>query len=63
MQVLPLACAFVGYIVLWNICLRVNSVVFYQLSKIMITPGVVILQAILFRMVPPLLPARPVPRC
>ena len=50
-QVLPLAGAFVGYIVLWNICLRVNSVVFYQLSKIMITPGVVILQAILFRMV------------
>ena len=57
LQVLPLAAAFCGYIVLWcshwpasaaadaaaalthsacvhrNVCLRVNSVVFYQLSK------------------------------
>ena len=37
---LPLATAFVGYIVSWNMSLRVNPVGFYQLSKIMITPVV-----------------------
>ena len=32
-QVLPLAVAFVGYVVLWNVSLQLNSVGFYQLMK------------------------------
>ena len=38
MQVAPLAAAFVGYVVFWNLSLQVNSVGFYQLSKIMVLP-------------------------
>lgn len=44
LQVLPLAVAFVGYIVGWNLCLQMNPVGFYQLSKIMITPAVVVIE-------------------
>ena len=44
LQVLPLAAAFVGYIVFWNLSLQINPVGFYQLSKIMITPAVVVLE-------------------
>ena len=34
----PLAAAFVGYIVFWNLSLQSNPVGFYQLSKIMVRP-------------------------
>ena len=36
LRVLPLAAAFVGYIVFWNLSLQTNPVGFYQLSKIMV---------------------------
>ena len=44
LHVLPLAATFVGYIVFWNLSLQINPVGFYQLSKIMITPAVVVLE-------------------
>ena len=44
---IPLAGSFLGYIVCWNLSLRVNPVGFYQLSKIMITPTVVALEVML----------------
>ena len=44
MQVAPLAAAFVGYVVFWNLSLQVNSVGFYQLSKIMVLPTVAALE-------------------
>ena len=43
-QVAPLAAAFVGYVVFWNLSLQVNSVGFYQLSKIMVLPTVAALE-------------------
>ena len=36
LRVMPLAAAFVGYIVFWNLSLQSNPVGFYQLSKIMV---------------------------
>ena len=47
MQVAPLAAAFVGYVVFWNLSLQVNSVGFYQLSKIMVLPTVAALEVII----------------
>lgn len=44
MQVAPLAAAFVGYVVFWNLSLQMNSVGFYQLSKIMVLPSVAALE-------------------
>ena len=44
LEVTPLAGAYVGYIVFWNLSLQINPVGFYQLSKIMITPAVVCLE-------------------
>ncbi|KAK9827987.1 hypothetical protein WJX81_005426 [Elliptochloris bilobata] len=46
-QVLPLAVAFVGYVVLWNVSLQLNSVGFYQLMKIMTLPAVVLLEYVM----------------
>ncbi|CAL5229693.1 g13065 [Coccomyxa viridis] len=46
MQVAPLAAAFVGYVVFWNLSLQVNSVGFYQLSKIMVLPTVAALECL-----------------
>lgn len=43
-QVAPLAAAFVGYVVFWNLSLQMNSVGFYQLSKIMVLPTVAALE-------------------
>ena len=43
-QTVPLALSFVGYVVFWNYSLRLNSVGFYQLSKVLITPAVVVLE-------------------
>lgn len=51
-QILPLAAAFVGYIVFWNLSLQLNSVGFYQLSKIFIAPAIIILEAVWFSKLP-----------
>ena len=51
-QILPLAAAFVGYIVFWNLSLQLNSVGFYQLSKILIAPAIIILEAVWFSKLP-----------
>ena len=45
LQVFPLAAAFVGYVVLWNQSLQLNSVGFYQLAKIAITPALIAIEA------------------
>ncbi len=52
MQILPLAAAFVGYIVFWNLSLQMNSVGFYQLSKILIAPAIIIIEAIWYSKLP-----------
>ena len=44
-QVFPLAAAFVGYVVLWNLSLQLNPVGFYQLAKILIAPAVIGIEA------------------
>lgn len=49
LQVAPLAVAFVGYVVLWNVSLQLNSVGFYQLMKIMTLPAVVLLEYAMLR--------------
>ena len=51
-QVLPIAAAFVGYIVFWNLSLQMNTVGFYQLSKILIAPAIIIIEAIWFKRTP-----------
>ena len=45
---LPLAAAFVGYVVLWNLSLQLNPVGFYQLAKIAITPAVLAIEAVFY---------------
>lgn len=47
-QVAPLAAAFVGYVVLNNISLNLNSVGFYQISKILISPMILVLEKVLY---------------
>lgn len=44
----PLAVAYVGYIVLNNLNLRLNTVGFYQISKIAVAPAVLGLEAVFF---------------
>lgn len=44
---LPLACAYVGYVVLNNLSLQVNQVGFYQLTKICIAPVVLVMEVCL----------------
>lgn len=51
-QILPMAAAFVGYIVFWNLSLQLNSVGFYQLSKILIAPAIILIEAVWFKKVP-----------
>ena len=51
-QVAPLALAFVGYIVLGNLNLKVNTVSFYQITKIAVAPAVLAIDFILYRRVP-----------
>ncbi|CAD7703136.1 unnamed protein product [Ostreobium quekettii] len=48
MRLLPLAAAFVAYIVLCNLNLNINTVGFYQISKIAVAPAVLGLEAVLF---------------
>lgn len=43
-ETVPLALSFVGYVVFWNWSLKLNSVGVYQLSKVLITPAVVVLE-------------------
>jgi uncharacterized membrane protein YiaA len=42
----------VGYIVFWNLSLQLNSVGFYQLSKILIAPAIILIEAFWFNKVP-----------
>lgn len=53
LAVAPLAAAYVGYIVLCNLSLNVNTVGFYQVMKIAVAPTVMVLDLLLFRIVPP----------
>lgn len=50
---LALAAAFTGYIVLCNVSLFINTVGFYQLTKIAIAPTVMIMEAAVQRRAPP----------
>lgn len=47
-QVLPLAAAYVGYVVLNNLSLKLNTVGFYQISKICIMPTLIAIEIALF---------------
>lgn len=48
-RLLPLAFAYVGYIVLCNLNLNVNPVGFYQISKIVVAPAVLLIEAIWYK--------------
>jgi len=48
-QMLPVCAFFAGYVVLGNLSLTLNSIGFYQLSKVMTTPTVVLINFVLFR--------------
>ncbi|OQU96123.1 hypothetical protein CLAIMM_02252 [Cladophialophora immunda] len=48
-DVLPLSTLFLGFLVLGNLSLALNTVSFYQLAKIMTTPTVVAINFLLFR--------------
>jgi solute carrier family 35, member E3 len=45
----PLAAAFVGYIVLCNLSLNLNTVGFYQVMKIAVAPTVLVMESLAFR--------------
>ena len=47
-QVAPLAAAYVGYVVLNNLSLKLNTVGFYQISKICIMPTLIAIEFALF---------------
>ncbi|GIL90469.1 hypothetical protein Vretifemale_18118 [Volvox reticuliferus] len=53
-RLVPLAAAYVAYIVLCNLSLKVNTVGFYQVMKIAVAPTVIALELVMFRRVPPL---------
>lgn len=48
-KLLPLAAAYVGYIVLCNLNLNLNPVGFYQIMKIAVAPAVLLLEFIFYR--------------
>jgi solute carrier family 35 protein E3 len=48
LAVAPLAAAYVGYVVLCNVSLRVNTVGFYQISKICIMPVLILIELVLY---------------
>lgn len=48
LRLLPLAAAYVGYIVLCNLNLNLNTVGFYQISKIAVAPAVLGIEAAFF---------------
>lgn len=49
LKILPLSGLFAGFLILNNLSLANNSVGFYQLSKILTTPSVVLINFVLFR--------------
>ncbi|GLI68535.1 hypothetical protein VaNZ11_012975 [Volvox africanus] len=53
-RLVPLAAAYVAYIVLCNLSLKVNTVGFYQVMKIAVAPTVIGLELVMFGRVPPL---------
>ncbi|KAJ4989350.1 triose-phosphate transporter [Stagonosporopsis vannaccii] len=48
-HMMPVCAFFAGYVVLGNLSLTFNSIGFYQLSKVMTTPTVVLINFIVFR--------------
>lgn len=48
-DVFPLAASFCGFVVLTNLSLTYNTVGFYQLTKVMTTPVLMLLQAFIYR--------------
>ena len=52
LQVAPLALAFAGYIVLGNLNLEINTISFYQITKIAVAPAVLLVEYILYSRVP-----------
>ncbi|KAG1659537.1 hypothetical protein FOA52_016160 [Chlamydomonas sp. UWO 241] len=51
-SLLQLATAYVGYIVLCNLSLKVNTVGFYQVMKIAVAPTVIVLDVVMFHRIP-----------
>lgn len=49
---MPLSAAFAGYIVFWNLSLQLNTVGFYQMSKILIAPATMAVEALCFSKIP-----------
>eukprot|EP00879_Flechtneria_rotunda_P023139 GHRR01024464.1.p1 GENE.GHRR01024464.1~~GHRR01024464.1.p1 ORF type:complete len:357 (+),score=120.74 GHRR01024464.1:99-1073(+) len=43
-KTMPVACAYVGFVVFNNFSIQINTVGFYQISKILITPVVVVVE-------------------
>jgi len=52
LKLVPLAAAYVGYIVLCNLSLNLNTVGFYQIMKIAVAPTVIALELLMFRKLP-----------
>lgn len=52
MKLIPIALGFVGYVVLCNVSLQINSVGFYQIMKIAIAPTVVVMEFFMFNKLP-----------
>ncbi|KAL4522613.1 hypothetical protein Ndes2526B_g01039 [Nannochloris sp. 'desiccata'] len=48
-KLLPLAAAYVGYIVLCNLNLNINPVGFYQITKIAVAPAVLAIDAVVYK--------------
>ena len=48
-RLLPLAAAYVAYIVLCNLNLNINPVGFYQITKIAVAPAVLALEALIYK--------------
>lgn len=51
-KLIPIALGYVGYIVLCNVSLNINSVGFYQIMKIAIAPTVVVMEFFMFNKLP-----------
>lgn len=52
MKLIPIALGYVGYIVLCNVSLNINTVGFYQIMKIAIAPTVVVMEYFMFSKLP-----------
>eukprot|EP00197_Chlamydomonas_leiostraca_P002559 CAMPEP_0202857364 /NCGR_PEP_ID=MMETSP1391-20130828/334_1 /ASSEMBLY_ACC=CAM_ASM_000867 /TAXON_ID=1034604 /ORGANISM="Chlamydomonas leiostraca, Strain SAG 11-49" /LENGTH=289 /DNA_ID=CAMNT_0049536155 /DNA_START=253 /DNA_END=1123 /DNA_ORIENTATION=- len=51
-EAIPIALGYVGYIVLCNVSLNINTVGFYQIMKIAIAPTVVVMEFFMFNKLP-----------